>query len=652
MSKAIRILHLDDSPFDAELIADAIRSGDCEAAIRLAPDRGEFLSALREQAFDVVICDYNIPGYDGLSALRNAREAQPDVPVIIVSGSLREEEAVRCVKAGATDYVLKERLQRLGTAVVRAVQEAEDIRRRVEAERVRYEVEHRFLRFAEQSEDIFWFMALNPERMTYLSPAFEKTWGIPVSAVYERPGAWLEYVHAADRERVENALQVFHSGKSHQFWEEFRVVRADGDVRSVVARGTLIRGDAGLAESSSGIIRDVTERKQLEEEFRQSQKMEAIGQLAGGVAHDFNNALSVILGFAELVHDQLGPEDPSQADLAEVIKAAHSAARLTRQLLAFSRKQILQPLVLDLNIVIAQAHQMLQRLVGEDVEILLRLSPDPGLITADPGQIEQVLMNLSANARDAMPDGGTLTFATASLTHDSATNGLDVGVGSFVVLTVSDTGQGMSEAVLEKLFEPFFTTKSLDKGTGLGLSTVYGIVKQSGGSIRVDSNPGQGTTFTFYFPAADSVSPASIEPVNERVAAGRPTETILVLEDQEALLQLTARTLEREGYHVLRAQRPSEAHAIAENHPAPVHLLLTDVVLPEMNGRAFAATLAQARPGIRTIYMTGYTSDRIVRLGIQNAGLAFLEKPFTPAKLLETVRRVLDSAGIVEGGQS
>jgi nitrogen-specific signal transduction histidine kinase/ActR/RegA family two-component response regulator len=389
-----------------------------------------------------------------------------------------------------------------------------------------------------------------------------------------------------------------------------------------------------------GTVLDVTERQRLEQQLRQAQKMEAVGRLAGGVAHDFNNLLTAILGSADLLLGRLPLDHPERVEAEEIRKAAMWAADLTRQLLAFSRQQVLDPHVFDLSAVVANMDKMLRRLAPADITLRTRLAPDLGAVRADPGQIEQVIMNLAVNACDAMPGGGTLTIETANV--ELGTGHAPVHPGRYVVLTVSDTGMGMSATTQAHVFEPFFTTKERGKGTGLGLSTVYGIVKQSEGYVVLESEPGRGTTFRVYLPAVDA-------PV-EAVAAGparteslRGEETVLVVEDQEPVRRLACKVLEREGYSVLAAADGPEALRVAAHHAGTIHILVTDVVMPGMSGREVEQRLAAERPEMRVLYLSGYADASIVRDGVLEPGLAFLQKPFTPETLARRVREVLNA---------
>ena len=381
--------------------------------------------------------------------------------------------------------------------------------------------------------------------------------------------------------------------------------------------------------------------------LRQAQKMEAVGRLAGGVAHDFNNLLGVILGYTGLLLDPMSPDDPQRKSIDEIQKAGVRAALLTRQLLAFSRKQVLQPKVLDLNTVVADTEKLLQRLIGEDIELVVVMKPALGQIEADAGQLEQIIMNLAVNARDAMQPGGKITIETSNVEVDEeyAAQHPSTHAGPHVMLSVTDTGCGMDAKTKAHMFEPFFTTKEFGKGTGLGLSTVYGIVKQSGGSIWVYSEVGIGTTFKIYLPCVDSVIEIAA-PSDKSGKVARGSETILIVEDEKALLEVTHRSLEAAGYAILAANSPAEAIRISGSHPGPIHLMVTDVIMPGMSGAELASRLSASRPEMKVLFVSGYTDDTIVRHGVLEPGLAFLQKPFSPRTLARKVSEILAPTSI------
>lgn len=390
-------------------------------------------------------------------------------------------------------------------------------------------------------------------------------------------------------------------------------------------------------------IRDIAERKNLEERVQQSQKLEAIGRLAGGVAHDFNNLLTAILGYAELLLHGLPPGDPTREGLEEIKRAAERAASLTQQLLAFGRKQMLQPTVVDLNALVHETQKMLRRLIPEDIEIRLELDPDTQPVRADPTQTQQVLVNLVLNARDAMPRGGTITISTGNdeLTRSQVRRLSDVRAGPYAVLTVTDTGCGMDEATLARVFEPFFTTKVQGKGTGLGLATAYGIVKQSGGHIEVESEPGQGTTFRVYLPIAEEGIP-TVPVAQELTRTPVGTETVLLAEDEAAVRSLLRRTLEQKGYVVLEACNGKEALQLCREHDGPIHVLLTDVVMPHLNGPELARQVQLLHPDVRVIFLSGYADSAVLQRGLDQSQAVFVPKPFRPETIIRMVREVLD----------
>jgi len=438
---------------------------------------------------------------------------------------------------------------------------------------------------------------------------------------------------------------LFARARGGQTWSgELDARRRDGTVFPVRLTTSPIRDDAGGVVGVVGVSSDLTARRELEDRLRHAHRMESIGSLAGGVAHDFNNLLTVITGNVELALHGLPEDDARRGELVEIHRAAERAASLTQQLLAFSRKQVVRPQVVDLNAVLRDTEKMLRRLLGEHIVLELRLGARLGSVRADPAQLEQVVVNLAVNGRDAMPHGGRLTLETAAAELDAASGRLppEVAAGEFVVLSVSDTGVGMDEATRQRIFDPFFTTKGPGEGTGLGLATVYGIVQQNGGLIEVETAPGAGATFRVLLPRVDEEAGAAVATAPARQERGR--ETILLVEDETSLRQLFVRTLSASGYTVLAAGRPQEALDLARSHDGPIDLLLTDIVLPEMNGAALAEKLAPLRPETRVIYMSGYAESTIVHRGVLVAGARLLSKPFTIAALGRAVRETLDAA--------
>ena len=446
-------------------------------------------------------------------------------------------------------------------------------------------------------------------------------------------------------EVVRAKLEEQRAGRPATMYET-EILTRDGRRVPIEVTARLVYRE-GQPVGIQGIARDISERKRLEQGLRQAQKMEAIGRLAGGIAHDFNNLLTVIMGLSQEMIERLPPDDPSRADALQVLSAGEFAAGLTRQLLAFSRQQIIAPQVLDFKAVLASLTPMLRRLIGEDVKLDIRMGAERYAVEADPGQLEQVIMNLVVNARDAMPHGGTLTIETtgALIEASAVVDRSFMALGRYVLLVVRDTGHGMDGETKAHLFEPFFTTKDSGRGTGLGLSTVYGIVKQNGGYIFADSEPGTGTTFRLYFPrrSAAEIAPVPAARPTRRTTGG--SERILLVDDDLGVRNFAARVLASRGYTVVRASSPDEAIELAEEHEGRIDLLLTDVVMPGSTGRALATTLRESIPGLKVLYMSGYTTEAIVDHGILDPAVAFIGKPFTAQRLAQKVRETLDGAG-------
>jgi PAS domain S-box-containing protein len=520
----------------------------------------------------------------------------------------------------------------------------QDVTERRRAEQALHESHERFRQLTETIREVFWITDVAKTQLVYASPAYEQIWGRSVSELYAAPQTWTDAIHADDRERVRTAAATKQAEGTYD--EEYRVVRPDGTSLWVRDRAFPVRNTEGEVIGIAGTAEDVSDRRRLEAQLHQSQKMEALGRLAGGIAHDFNNLLSVIRSYAAIAVEGLNPHDPLRADIEEIENAGRRATELTGQLLAFSRQQIVQPKVIDLNQALAGMDVMLRRILGEDVELRVFWGPSLWPVRADRGQLEQVVMNLAVNARDAMPDGGQLTIETANLVVEPEYARLHPAakVGQHVVLAVSDTGTGMDRTVQAKIFEPFFTTKEVGKGTGLGLSTVLGMVEQSGGSIEVYSEVGVGTAFKLFFPRAEHAPDPIVSRASVIGPSGRKGETILLVEDEPQLRRLAETILKRSRYQVLVAPDPAEALALSERFEGTVHLLLTDVVMPGMNGRQLAERLRAARPDLKVLFMSGYTANVVFP---QSAGtepaLQFVQKPITPTSLTRAVRSALDT---------
>jgi PAS domain S-box-containing protein len=521
--------------------------------------------------------------------------------------------------------------------LVRAWGTQQNITERKLAERALRESEERFHAFMDNSPTVA-FMKDAEGRLVYVNRPFEETFGTTLPEVRGKtdydlfPSKVAEGLRATDR-------AVLESGEPLETHETVPV--SDGQQRDWLVYKFPVRLGSGKV-FLGGIGADVTERRQLEEQLRHSQKMEAVGRLAGGVAHDFNNMLAVINGYSELALNRLSPGHPLHSPLEQVHAAGERAAELTRHLLAFSRKQVLEPRLLDLNHGVARMDKMLHRLIGEDIELVTHLASAPAPVVADPCQVEQVLMNLAVNARDAMPEGGKLTIEVHEVTLEQSygREHREVTPGSYVMLAVSDTGIGMDEVTQARIFEPFFTTKDVGQGTGLGLSTVYGIVQQSGGSICVYSELGQGTTFKIYLPRAADAPDHQRDPARE---VSRGTETILLLEDEAMVRNMIRTALEASGFRVVEAASSEDAVSLCRDHRDTINLLLTDVVMPQMSGREVAEAVGRHSPDLKVLFMSGYTDDAAVRHGVLHAEAHFIPKPFSLPDLTRKLREVLDS---------
>jgi PAS domain S-box-containing protein len=515
-----------------------------------------------------------------------------------------------------------------------------DLSQHQQAEKARADAETKYRMLVEHVNAITYIadIGLNG-KWFYISPQVENILGFTPEEWLALSTNWDQLIHPDDLPVVIAAEEQSQNG--YPFQAEFRVRRKDGREVWLSDTAVIVQG-SDSHPVMEGIMVDITERKALETQLQQSRKMEAVGRLAGGIAHDFNNLLTIISGYTELALSRQHLPTEAHADIERIENAAGRAAALVRQLLAFSRKQVLQPKILDMNKIVLNLDSLLRRLMDERIEMVTRVKDDLGKVKADPAQVEQVLMNLVVNARDAMPDGGRLVVETCNTDLDAnyAVDHVSVKPGKYVMLAVSDTGVGMDRQTVAHIFEPFFTTKESGRGTGLGLSTVYGIVKQSGGYIWVYSEPGKGSTFKVYLPRVDEVADAA-GGVQSSPRAQRGTETILIVEDEEAVRELIQTVLTEKGYDVISSLDPQHAEKIATEFPGEIHLLLTDMVMPGMSGRELAERVSANRRDIRVLFMSGYTDNVITSGGMLQEGLAFLQKPFSPAALVQKVREVL-----------
>ena len=657
--QVIKLLAIDDNRDNLTTLRAVLMDALPGCTLLTARDGLHGIELARAEDPDGIILDVVMPTMDGFEVCRRlkAEERLRDIPVVFLT-ALRADRASRlaALEAGAAGFLFKpldglellaqvRSMTKLRAADRLRCLERDDLAALVAertaelelelAERKRTEAQLEILsRIPEENPSPVLRVATDG-RLLYANPAsarLRESWSAECGD--RVPADWVKHVASAMEADTCSEIELESCGRVYAF-SLFPVCASE--YVNIYGHDITQRRRAER------------ERGQLEAQLRVSQRLEAIGSLAGGVAHDFNNLLSVILTNTDFALNEVPKDHLLAEELREVKRAAERAAGLTRQLLAFSRKQVLHPVALNLNRIAEDVEKMLRRIVGEDIELVKELAPDLGLTLADPGQIEQVLLNLVVNARDAMPGGGKLTLETANIAFDEdyAKRNLGVTAGPHVRISVADNGCGMDEQTLARLFEPFFTTKEQGKGTGLGLATVYGIVTQSGGSIEVESEPGKGATFRVYLPRAMKATEAVIQTIAvPRQLKG--TETILVVEDEAALLKVARRALEFSGYTVLSADSGSSALQLAAEHPGSIDLLLTDVVMPKMSGRALAEAFARIRPEANALYMSGYTDDAIFREGVLDSSMRFLSKPFTAEELRQKVREVLD--GDLSGG--
>jgi len=641
MKSPLHILHLEDDPSDAVLIQSTLEAEGIKCAVTRVQSRDAFVTALEHGGFDLILSDYSLPAFDGVTAAKIVHTKWPAMPLILVSGTLGEERAIDALQNGATDYVLKQRLARLAPAVRRAMQEIEQRADNRRAQQALVESEQRLrIIFDESPLGIALVRADGHADLT--NAALQKMLGYTGEEL--RRMHFTQFTHPDDRVKSQELHQEFVQGVRHSYQVEKRYIRKNGQVvwvHASVSTANSIVGDPGFAIA---MVEDITERRNLEAQFIEAQKMEVIGHLAGGVAHDFNNILAVIMGYSDLTMQKLGPDDVNRGSLETIRSAAERAAGLTRQLLIFSRKQTVQLAVLDLNEVLKDMNKILLRLVDENIEITMVPGEQIGRIKADSGYVGQVLMNLVVNARDAMPNGGQITIATsnATLDEDHARTHTGARPGDYVMLSVGDTGTGMSEEVKARIFEAFFTTKPKGKGTGLGLATCHTIVQQSGGHIGVSSKLGEGTTFKIYFPRVEQALDVSARAI-QTGPLPRGTETLLIVEDDPSVRHLAVTVLAAQGYNVLPASNGQDALNAARAHTgAPIRLVVSDVIMPQMGGKVMADWLKTANPDLKILFTSGYTDDAITCQGVLETGVEFLPKPYAPATLVLKVREMLD----------
>ncbi len=771
MNKTLKLLNIEDSELDTELLIRHLKKEGYKLEHKRVDTLEQLEKTLAQDKWDVIVSDYSMPGFSVDEALNFVKQTDLDIPFIVISGTIGEEKAVQVMRAGASDYLMKDNLRRLAPAIERELQEAENRRRKKESEALHRESEKRLKLALTAAKMGVWEWNLQRDEV-YWSPECFEIWGnVDFHGKLED---FVRIIHPNDVEETMKSVKIAIN-EHRTFEKDCRVIRADSQVIWISNVALADYDENGVPVRLVGIAQDITERKNSEQQLKQSferfealassaqlvwtanadgyvlnarlpldqqsinnlsesefywwletihpdereatlekwkksiknkeiyeienrihyknkeyyyyiravpvfnedtsvrewigmnldvtelklaeialhkseeklmqaQKLESVGRLAGGIAHDFNNMLTVINGYSDLALRKLNSNDPIRHYIEEIRKSGERSASLTQQLLAFSRKQVLNPKVIDVNNVIVETGSMLKRLIGEDIHFESRLSPDVRRIKVDVGQLSQVIMNLVVNARDAMPEGGSLTIETSNVEFDEQFFALhfDAKPGRYVMLAVSDTGIGMSEDVRQKIFEPFFSTKEVNKGTGLGLATVYGIIKQSGGYIWVYSEPDKGSIFKVYFPQIEEDAKPSVER-ESHPAFKWGNETILLAEDENMVRNLCRQVLESCGYKVVEAKNGLEALEIFNDSQTKIDLLMTDIVMPKMGGRDLAENLQKLSPNLPILFMSGYPDDAVIRHGIIDADMNYLQKPFTFNDLTKKVRDLLDS---------
>jgi PAS domain S-box-containing protein len=639
----IRILHLEENRNDRSLVQESLRAAGAVCEFHPVSSEAEFETALAARTSDLIIADYPQPSPRGEAVLAAARRIRPELPFIFVAKTMSAEQVVECLRSGAADCILKQRLELLGPAAQRAMRDAEEHLRWRRGEEALKQSEERFREMAENIREVFWSASPDGRELLYVSPAYEQIWQRPLIELHARPASRIEAALPEDRPSLLQALEGL--GRGIPFSLEYRIAWPDGTVRWIEDRGYPVPSrHPGEVKRAVGVAIDVTERKQLEEQLRQAQKMEAIGQLAGGIAHDFSNMLTVINGRSRLLLDTTTFPPEIAESIRQIYIAGERAARLTRQLLVFSRKQFMHSQLVDLNEITEEVVKMLRSMIAENIGLELNLATHPLAVIADASMLEQVLMNLALNARDAMPQGGRLRITTEvrDITSTDCRRNPDAVPGRHVCLEVRDSGCGIPAVNLPRIFEPFFTTKEIGKGTGLGLSTVFGIIKHHHGWVEVESTVGVGTVFKVFLPlSAEHLVQTETTPVEATVLGGK--ETILLVEDETTVRDFASAVMQQYGYRVLQASSGAEALEVWQWNAPKISLLLTDLVMPdELTGIELAKKLQAEKPELKVIFASGYSPDTS-RPGFASLkGMNFLHKPYPPRALALMLREVLD----------
>ncbi|HEY4989777.1 MAG TPA: response regulator [Opitutaceae bacterium] len=627
----LRVLNLEADPEDHALIRRQAATTGLNLSFERAANRAEFEAALKRGNIDLILADHCVPGFDGMAALESAQLGLPGVPYIIVSDSVGEDSAADAISAGASDFVHKDRLERLPAAILKHISKTNKSGHRMEAEEM-------FREMADNIRDVFWVCSAETGKVLYVSPAYEGIWGKSPDNLFSEQARWPESV--LDEDHAALTEMRLRLSRSAPFEVEYRIRRPDSTVRWIHDRGYPVSGKVGGPARMVGVAADVTERKRLEADLLQAQKMELVGKLAGGIAHDFNNLLTIISGYVSMLLDKDNLPAGSSEALKRVFTASRQATGLVRQLLIFSRKRSPKREIIDLNTEVEIMTAMLRRLLGETITVDFEAAVEAPRTNADIGMLEQVLMNLAVNARDAMGRGGRLSITVGIRSRKAAQPpGSPVRTGDFAVVTVRDTGAGIPAAILPRIFEPFFTTKDEGRGTGLGLATVKDIVTGHDGWIDVETELGVGTAFHIYLPLTRAEVPADPEPDSTRESkTGKGT--ILLVEDETNVREFAAAVLQQDGYILLQAKSGESALEVWKWHSARIDLLLTDVVLPgEYSGPQLGTLFQGEKPSLKLILTTGYSRDAVA--SIEGKTFFVLSKPYTPRTLLQAVHEVL-----------
>jgi PAS domain S-box-containing protein len=621
----LRILNLEADASAHEMIKRHACAAGPSYRIEQARGRAEFETALKRGDVDLVLADPNIPGFDGAAAMESARAVLPGVPFVLVSGPIGEERTAALMSLGAAGFVAKGRLEGLPEAIKKAAQDSHK-------GRLRLEVEERFRLMAENIREVFWICSADGSRVLYVSPAFDAIWGASPAEMLAGKSGWADSVIPDDREAFLAARSKLAAGSRYNL--EYRIQRPDSTIRWIHDRG-YPAGESGSGTARMvGVAADVTERKHLEEDLLQAQKLEFVGKLAGGIAHEFNNLLTIISGYVSMLLDKESLPPGSSESLRRVFTASRQATRLVHQLLLFSRKRAIRREAIDLNGEVEQMVAALRRLLGEMIVVSFEPSPDSPRISADAGMLEQVLMNLAINARDAMPKGGSLRIQVGTRRRET-------GGPSQAFVSVADTGTGIAPAILPRIFEPFFTTKEEGRGTGLGLATAQDIVKRHDGSIEVETAMGAGSTFRIWLP----LTSAEVLPTAGAAAREGPKEgkaTILLVEDEATVREFAAAVLQQDGHTVIQASSGENALESWQWHSSRIDLLLSDVVLPgDFSGTQLGAMLQDQKPSLKVILSTGYSREIVETSATGGSPPVILSKPYTPRTLLRSVHEAL-----------